>query len=138
MGLLNRLLLVTALAHCGCAFAHVVVDPKSGEAGSYFRAAFRVGHGCDAAPTVAITVKFPEDMKIVRPAPKPGWALEMRKSPTVEVTWRGKLEAEYYDEFIVQLRLPDTAGKRTLAIRQECEGKGADWTAPLEVLPVKK
>ena len=28
------------------AFAHVVLDVDAGKAGSYFRAEFRVGHGC--------------------------------------------------------------------------------------------
>ena len=136
MGLLNRRLLVTlAVAVAAVAHGHVVIDPKAAPAASYTRAAFRVGHGCDAAATVALTVRFPEDIKTVRPQPKPGWTVEVKKSPGVEVTWRGRLEADYYDEFLALMRLPDKPGKRDFSIRQECEGKSADWTTSLEVTP---
>ena len=134
MGLLNRITLVAVALAAGVAQAHVAVEPKSASVNSYTRLTFRVGHGCDAAATVALTVKFPEDLKTVRPQPKPGWTVEVKKEPTVEVTWRGRLDADYFDDFGALVHLPSTAGIRRFAIKQECEGKSMDWTPSFEVV----
>jgi hypothetical protein len=55
--------------------AHVVLDQRSATVGSYFRGAFRVGHGCDGSATVAITVSLPDGIRGAKPAPKPGWTI---------------------------------------------------------------
>ena len=134
MGLLNRTTLVAVALVASMAHAHVGVEPKSAPANSYTRLTVRVGHGCDAAATVALTVKFPEDFKTVRPQPKPGWTVEVKKEPVMEITWRGRLEADYFDDFGALVHLPSTAGSRRFAIKQECEGKSMDWTPSLDVV----
>ncbi|QJR12247.1 hypothetical protein DSM104443_03332 [Usitatibacter rugosus] len=134
MGLLNRIALATVALAAATAHAHVAVEPKSSPVNSYTRLTFRVGHGCDAAATVALTVKFPEDMKTVRPQPKPGWTVEMKKEPVIEITWRGRLEADYFDDFGALVHLPSTPGIRRFAIKQECEGKSMEWTPSLDVV----
>jgi hypothetical protein len=134
MGLLNRILLGAVAFAAVTAHAHVAVEPKSAPVNSYTRLTFRVGHGCDAAATIALTVKFPDDLKTVRPQPKPGWTVEMKKEPVVEVTWRGRLDADYFDDFGALVHLPSTPGIRRFAIKQECEGKSMEWTPSLDVV----
>jgi periplasmic copper chaperone A len=134
MGLLNRGILAAAfgLAATG-ALAHVVVEPKGAAPGSYTKVTFRVGHGCDAAATTALVVTFPEDVKIAHAQPKAGWALEVKKEPVVEMTWRGRLETDYFDDFAALIRVPDKVGQRRFVIKQECEGKTANWDPAFEV-----
>jgi len=134
MGLLNRTTLVAVALAASLAHAHVGVEPKSAPANSYTRLTIRVGHGCDAAATVALTVKFPDDFKTVRPQPKAGWTVEVKKEPVMEITWRGRLEAEYFDDFGALVHLPSAPGNRRIAIRQECEGKTMDWTPGFDVV----
>ena len=135
MGLLNRGILAAAfgLAATGT-HAHVVVEPKAAAPGSYTKITFRVGHGCDAAATTALIVTFPDDVKIAHAQPKAGWTLEVRKDPVVQLTWRGKLESDYFDEFAALIRVPDKVGQRRFAIKQECEGKNANWDPAFEVV----
>lgn len=127
----------------GSAGAHVVLEKKSTEAGTAFKAAFVVGHGCDGSPTTGITVKIPDGFRGVKPVPKPGWTLETRKVPldkpyeshgrkiterVSEVTWKsGKLDAEHYDEFVVVMQAPEAAGKKYFAVSQRCESGSMDW-----------
>lgn len=134
MGLLNRMLPLALALAAPTAHAHVAVEPKNAPVNSYTRLTFRVGHGCDAAATIALTVKFPEDFKTVRPQPKPGWTVEVKKEPVVEITWRGKLDADYFDDFGALVHLPSTTGIRRFAIKQECEGKSMTWDPSLEVV----
>ena len=134
MGLLRITLPLAFAVVASAAQAHVAVEPKSAPVNSYTRLTFRVGHGCDAAATIALTVKFPEDFKTVRPQPKPGWTVEVKKEPVMEITWRGRLEADYFDDFGALVHLPSTVGMRRFAIKQECEGKTMDWTPTLDVV----
>jgi len=135
MGLLNRaFFLVAACTIPAFAHAHIVVEPKGAAPGSYTKLTFRVGHGCDAAATTAIVVTFPDDVKIAHAQPKPGWTLEVKKEPVIQLTWRGRLEADYFDDFGALIRVPDKLGQRRFAIRQECEGKSATWDPPFEVV----
>lgn len=144
MGLLKRTLHAAALLAAFPAAAHVVLEQKSAEAGSYYKATFMVGHGCaGGSPTLAVTVRIPPDILSVKPSPKPGWTLEVKREPidkpydsngkkvadrVREVTWKGRLESDHYDEFVAQLRLPESPGKRYFAVRQECESGVSEWS----------
>lgn len=124
--------------------AHAVFETKSAPAGSYFKGVIGVGHGCDGSPTVLVRVTVPEGFTSIKPMPKPGWTLETKKVPlskpyeshgkTIkdrvgEITWKGgKLDAEHYDEFVMQMRTPDQPGKQYFAVRQECEKGVHDWS----------
>ena len=123
--------------------AHVVLDQRTAPAGSYFRGAFRVGHGCDGSATVAITINLPEGVRGAKPMPKPGWTIERRvekltkpydshgKTVTEEVaaiTWRGGLlPDDFFDEFAVQMQLPETPGPIWFKVLQQCEKGEANW-----------
>ena len=69
------------LAAVAPAAAHVGLAQREATVGSTYRAALVVGHGCDGATTTQIRVEIPEGFYNVRPMPKPGWTLEMKRSP---------------------------------------------------------
>ena len=126
------------------AYAHVVLDQRTAPAGSYFRGAFRVGHGCDGSATIAITVTLPEGVRGAKPMPKPGWTIEKRleklakpydshgKTVTYEVaaiTWRGgPLPDDFFDEFALQMQLPETPGPIWFKVLQQCEKGANNWS----------
>lgn len=116
------------------ALAHITLEQKSAEAGSYYKAVFRVGHGCEAAPTNAITVFMPPGVRSANPMPKAGWSVEMVKPSTeravpTQVSWRGgPLLSEHYDEFTLRLQLPQQAGPMWFRVLQQCAGGASvDW-----------
>ncbi len=128
------------------AAAHVVIDPPQVAANSYARIAFRVGHGCGTAATIAIEVALPEGVSMARPMPKPGWEIAIENRPLARpvsgghglvreapasIAWRGgPLPDAHYDEFVMMIRAPDAAGSTLVfPVVQRCEG-GAQhgWT----------
>jgi uncharacterized protein YcnI len=138
-----------ALLACGFALAagpaaaHVTLDLREAPADSTVRVAIRIPHGCDGAATTAVRLQIPPVLRNVKPAPKPGWALETVQaaeasaSPAAavtgghgsgpvlrEVAWRGgPLPDAFYDEFILVFRTPATPGETIyFPIVQECEG----------------
>lgn len=125
--------------------AHVTLNPNEAPAGTYFRTALRVGHGCSGSPTVAIRVKIPDGLTTVKPQPKPGWeiTIKMRKlekpvdaghgrmvSEVVdEIAWRGgPLPDAHFDEFGLSMKLPATP-RTTLWFPtiQECQQGVHRW-----------
>lgn len=52
--------------------AHVVLLDPAAAAGSSYRAALRVGHGCGTEATTTLRVLIPEDFNAAQPMPKPG------------------------------------------------------------------
>lgn len=125
------------------ATAHVGLAEPSATAGSYYRATFKVGHGCEGSATTAIIITIPQGFSAVKPMPKPGWTLENRlekpakphdsngKSIDEElrlVAWKsGSLPDAQYDEFVVMLKLPDSAGKYAFKVSQQCEKGSNEW-----------
>ena len=123
--------------------AHVVLAEPTAAAGSYYRATFKVGHGCDGASTTAISVNIPDGFVNIKPMPKPGWAIEMKMekltkpieshgkiiTDTVrQITWRGgPLLDQHYDEFVIMMKLPEQAGKRWVPVVQTCEKGVIEW-----------
>lgn len=98
------------------ATAHVVVDRKSAAPGSY-KAVFGIPHGCSGAATTAVIVTVPEGFIGVKPAPKPGWTLNVERGSYARtydyfhgmkvsdgvrsITWSGgSLDDTHYDEFM--------------------------------------
>lgn len=136
--------LIAVLLLPASAPAHVVLEHQSAQAGSYYKAVFRVGHGCDGAATTSITVRLPEPMASVKPMVKPGWTVALRaEAPAtplmhhgkpvteavVEVTWTGgPLADAHYDEFALMLKLPATPGRRWFKVKQVCERGENDWS----------
>jgi uncharacterized protein YcnI len=124
--------------------AHAVIAAHEPPADSYFKVVIAIAHGCEGSPTKAMRVRIPDGILTARPQPKPGWALETKKQKlekpvagphgssvseiVTEVTWTGKLEAEHFDEFVIQVRLPDRPAETLyFATVQECERGVHRW-----------
>ncbi len=124
--------------------AHVVAEPAEGIAGSYFRTALRVGHGCGDKPTTAVKVLLPEGLTNVRPQAKPGWQIEIETAKLAQpvdaghgrmtdtaisaVAWRGgNLPNAHFDEFGLSIKLPDQAGPLWLKVIQTCTEGELRW-----------
>lgn len=132
-----------ALAAPG-AQAHVVLQQKTAEAGSSYRAVLQVGHGCNGSPTTAITVVLPPGVQGAKAMPKAGWTLQQVREPLAapstshgrtmtedvrRIRWQGgPLADAEYDEFVVRLTLPEQPGPLWFEVLQECEGGRTDWT----------
>ncbi len=93
---------------------------------AWYRAVFRVPHGCEGAATIRLIVRLPEGITGARPMPKPGWSLTLTPrdpnappptghgaTPEIGViTWEGgPLPNAYYDEFVIRFRTPNTPGQ---------------------------
>ncbi|MGH8506358.1 MAG: YcnI family protein [Stenotrophobium sp.] len=136
---------------CACAsltpaYAHVVVHPSEGAAGSYFQTEFVVPHGCGDSPTVALRIRIPDGVLSARPQMKPGWAVSIKihkldkpiKGPegkilderVDEVEWRGgPLPVDQFDTFGLMMKLPDTPGETLyFPVEQECQKGASHWT----------
>jgi periplasmic copper chaperone A len=125
------------------AIAHIVLAVREAPAGSYYKATFRVPHGCDGSPTVAISVELPPGIVVAKPAAKPGWTLEIEKErlarPVVNegheltervrlVRWQGgHLPDDEYDEFSLMVRLPPRQGPLYFPVTQRCEKGETAW-----------
>jgi uncharacterized protein YcnI len=124
--------------------AHVTLEIPEASPGAWYRAVFRVPHGCEGAATIRLIVRLPEGITGARPMPKPGWSLTLTPrdpnappptghgaTPEIGViTWEGgPLPNAYYDEFVIRFRTPNTPGRRLwIPVRQECEGgRVIDW-----------
>lgn len=132
------LLLAAASVH-----AHIVLEQKSATAGSYHKATFMVGHGCDGSPSTGIDIEMPEAMAVVKPMPKAGWQLSTQTAPLAvpmslhgrlitetvsRVSWTGGSLADgHYDEFVLLLQLPKRAGPLYFKVAQLCESGRSDW-----------
>ena len=132
------------------AYAHISLDTPEAPALAYVRLAVRVLHGCEGAATVGLRMQLPDGVIAAKPMPKPNWELTAVSNPSSvnegttagehsakghhgdapavrEVSWRAKagegLPDAFYDEFVVYLRMPDTAGQTLyFPFVQECEG----------------
>jgi uncharacterized protein YcnI len=137
---IGSLLLCTA----GTATAHVVLEQKTATAGSFYKAAFMVGHGCEGSPTTGIEVEMPEPMAVVKPMPKPGWGISTQVAPApagmslhgravstvvTRVSWQGgPLSDAHYDEFVLLLQLPKREGPVYFRVIQQCVQGRSEWT----------
>ncbi|MEO6280982.1 YcnI family protein [Roseateles sp.] len=128
--------------------AHIALDQPEAPAGSSYRAAFKVGHGCEGgAATKEIVVTLPEGLRGAKPMPKPGWTLTTKRRPLktpfeshgkpvtdelAEVRWTANGEANYlqdawYDEFVLRASLPAEAGELWFKVRQVCTQGEWNW-----------
>lgn len=68
------------------AFGHITLETQEAPVGSTYKAVLRVPHGCEGKATIAVRVQIPEGVIGVKPMPKPGWTLQVKK---------GKYEKSY-------------------------------------------
>jgi uncharacterized protein YcnI len=143
-----RVFLLTATAvgllAAGPARAHVTLDRNEAPAESFFNAMVNVPHGCEGSPTLKVRVRIPAGVIGIKPQPKPGWELVIRKEklaqPIVEshgrtisevvaeVTWTGRLLDENFDQFGIHMRLPNKPGETLyFPTVQECENGVHRW-----------
>lgn len=123
--------------------AHATLEVREAPANSFYKAVIRTPHGCSGSPTIAVRVRIPEGVTAVSPQPKWGWEVEIVREEleepvadshgntiterVSEIHWtEGRLLDEHYDEFVMNVRLPDTPGETLyFPTVQECE-EGAD------------
>ena len=128
--------------------AHVVLEYQVANAGSYYKATFKVGHGCGTSAIKQIVVNIPAGVQGAKPMPKAGWTLEIAREKLAQpitdhgrtvtedvsrITWTAKTPADYlqnawYDEFVLQARLPGKEGTIYWPVSQICEEGRVDWT----------
>lgn len=108
---------IAALGVAAPAFSHVTLEQREATIGSPTKLTFRVPHGCENQPTVKVRVLIPEGFIAAKPMPKAGWTLEVSQGAyakshdyfhgaklsegTKEISWKGNLPGDYYDEFVV-------------------------------------
>lgn len=128
----TRALLVAALlaALGGRASAHIVLSQPSFEAGQNYAAFFKVEHGCEGSPTIALRVEIPEGVTVLQTPPKPGWILtpERTNGEVRAVTWRGKLAPKDADQFGLFVKLPAKPGTLYFPTLQHCEKGETRWS----------
>lgn len=115
----------------GAAEAHVTVQPKTAPPGSEQTLRFVVGHGCDGQPTTGLVVVVPAGVDQIRPKPKAGWTVSVRKAEDggQELAWTGGVIAPHEaDGFEVDARLPAEAGALAFPAIQSCGAVKVGWT----------
>jgi len=129
--------------------AHVTLETKSAPAGSYYKAVFRVSHGCEKSPTTAIRIMIPASVERVKPMPKFGWRIAVAKAEhtsaasghhhagkevIASVLWSGgSLPDSQFDEFVMMLKLPEMPGKTLhFPVLQSCEAGELRWIEILD------
>lgn len=133
------------LAFSAPSFAHVVLESPTANRGTYYKAVFRVPHGCDGSATTAVAFDIPEGVISVKPMPKAGWTVATvagkyantymnHGKPVSEgvkrVEWSGgRLPDDQFDEFSFLARLPDDKDVARLffPILQTCEKGSVRW-----------
>lgn len=128
----------------GTALAHIAVTPHEAPAGGTTKLSFAIGHGCDGSATTNVRIRIPDSVAVARPQPKAGWQLEVTRGGPVEVpknpegqpvtarisevSWKGNLPDDFYDEFTIQVRMPDQPGTDlAFPIVQDCEKGTNRW-----------
>jgi uncharacterized protein YcnI len=136
--------IVASFAATVVAQAHAVLERAEAPADSYFKVVIGIAHGCEGSPTLRVRIRIPEGVISVKPQPKAGWELSIRREKlpnpidaghgrtitdeVTEVTWSGRLLDENYDEFVMSVKLPDRPGDILhFATVQECEKGVHRW-----------
>jgi uncharacterized protein YcnI len=139
----TTLLLAASLA-APFAQAHINLEQTSAPAGAYQKLTFRVGHGCEGSATNSVTVVMADGVTGAKPMPKAGWTIATVEgklnapimshgapvtSAVREVSWKGgPLPDSQYDEFSMQVKLPDAVGKYYFKVIQVCAKGRAEWS----------
>jgi uncharacterized protein YcnI len=128
------------------AAAHVTLQNGTAAPGTFYKAVLSVPHGCAGSATIKLRVQIPEGLIAVKPMAKPGWAIEVTKGKydrsysyihgmTVsegakEITWTGRLEDAFVDEFVFAGFVADTlkpGDVLALPTMQDCDKGSERW-----------
>jgi copper(I)-binding protein len=127
--------------------AHAVLTEQSALAGSYYKGAVRIGHGCDGSSTTGVKLFVPAGFEGTKPQPKNGWTIKVKKAnlaqpyqshgktvteDVVELEWTANskesaLPDGAFDEFAFMTKLPEKSGPSWLRVLQTCEKGQNDW-----------
>lgn len=141
-------LLISATGIFNAANAHVTLEYQVANAGSTYKATFRIGHGCGESPTREIAVTLPPGVQAAKPMPKPGWTIALEREKLAQprsdhgkpvtdevrrIRWSANTPADalpghFYDEFVLQARLPDQTGTLYWPVAQVCAQGRIDWS----------
>ncbi|MGI5418813.1 YcnI family copper-binding membrane protein [Actinomadura luteofluorescens] len=120
-GTVASLAALSVIGLAAAASAHVSVNPKTAEQGSYSKVSFRVPNERDDASTTKLVVNLPTDhpLSSVSVRPLPGWTVKVEKSrlpqpvkteggelteAVTKITWSGgKIEPGRFEEFDVSM-----------------------------------
>jgi copper(I)-binding protein len=110
------------------ALAHVSISESRAEMGANYQGILRVGHGCDASPTTALTVRLPAGFSSARGLPKAGWTVSTGPG---EITWTAApgaaLPTKEKGEFVLAGKVPNKPGALWFKVLQQCEQGSLDW-----------
>lgn len=140
-------LLVSGTGFFHAANAHISLEYQVASAGSGYKATFRVGHGCGESPTREIVVTLPPGVEGAKPMPKAGWTIAIERERLAQprtdhgktiaeevrrIRWTANTPADalpnaFYDEFVLQARMPARAGTLYWPVAQVCEQGRTDW-----------
>jgi uncharacterized protein YcnI len=140
-------LALTLFSVATASFAHIVLDEPAALAGRGYKAALRVGHGCNGSPTTAIKVLIPVGFQGAKPMPKAGWTLSTTVAKlakpydshgrtitedVAEISWTASskdswLPDAWFDEFVLRGGLSTDAGAMWFKVLQTCEKGRNDW-----------
>lgn len=134
---------IASLAVGTPASAHVITETATAPAGSYSVITFSILHGCEDAPTTAVTIELPEGIIAVTPTEKWNWAISSTVVPatvpgtsiterTSSITYTAQtpLPSDQRTSFELWLGMPDGEVGDTVVFDsfQECEGGlTQDW-----------
>lgn len=130
------------------AAAHITLEHQTAHAGSYYKANFKVGHGCGESPIRQIVVHIPAGVQGAKPMRKPGWDLLIERAAltapyqdhgrlvtedVVRISWTARTAADellnaHYDEFALHAKLPEQAGPLYWSVSQVCAQGRIDWS----------
>jgi uncharacterized protein YcnI len=139
---------LSAAALCLPASAHVTLEYGVANANTYYKANFKIGHGCGASATRQVVVQIPAGVQGAKPMPKAGWVIDIERTQLAQpykdhgrtvtevvsrITWTAKTEADalpnnFYDEFALQAKLGMPAGLVYWPVSQVCQEGRLDWT----------
>ena len=109
--------------------AHITLDQKEADAGSAYKAVFKVGHGCDGSATRQISITLPTGFRGAKPVPKAGWTLAINPG---DISWTANTAADalqdaWYDEFTLRGTLQNEPGELWFKVRQTCVKGESNW-----------
>lgn len=135
------------LSGASASFSHVTLQDPVAAADAGYRAALRVGHGCEGASTTEIKVTIPAGFNGAQPMPKPGWTLytlvgklaepyvshgTKYTDGVLEIRWlangpENALPDAFYDEFVFRGTTPAKPGPLWFKVVQTCERGSNGW-----------
>lgn len=131
--ILAGVLAALELAGAAALLAHAVVFPQRSAPGAYERYVLRVPNE-RPAPTVAVEITFPAEVRVVSFADVPGWTLTVRRDGTGLVTgalWTGRLGVERFVELPFVAVNPEEDARLVWRAVQTYEGgEQVSWSGP--------